>query len=363
MKITAVETILFQATWNDTFGQRPVHAAIKVRTDEGLVGNSRIAAAGVKVIEDYLAPALAGEDPRNTERLWARMARATREANVQATGIIGAVDVALWDLVGKAAGLPCWQLLGGYRDWVPAYADVPTYEGSPPAGSPEEVGEQLAACVEMGFDAVKFHILNRDPEDIVRQTRAARAAIGPGPRLMIDLFGWIDVRTAVAVCRQIEPYDLYWVEEPVLREDEPLGLALVARQTRIPVAGAENQRTIYGVRAILEGGGLTYLQTDIVGGGGYTSFRKMAALAEAYHVQLAPHGASRADLHAHLAAALPNTAILDGRAPVREAAQQPEIYAHVWQDFAVARGRVQLSSRPGLGLEFDEAFLRRHRVA
>jgi L-alanine-DL-glutamate epimerase-like enolase superfamily enzyme len=180
---------------------------------------------------------------------------------------------------------------------------------------------------------------------------------------MIDLFGWIDARTAIAICRRIEPYDLYWVEEPVLRQDEPLGLALVARQTRIPVAGAENQRTLYGVRAILEGGGLTYLQTDIVGGGGYTSFRKMAALAEAYHVLLAPHGASRADLHAPLAAALPNTAILDGRAPSAGAAPQPEIYAHVWQDFTVARGRVQLSTRPGLGLEFDEAFLRRHRVA
>src|SRR5687767_11125349 len=98
MKITAVQTVLFQARWNDTFGQRPVHAAIKVRTDEGLVGNSRTAAAGVRVIEDYLAPVLAGEDPRRTERLWERMARATREANVQATGAIGAVDVALWDL-------------------------------------------------------------------------------------------------------------------------------------------------------------------------------------------------------------------------------------------------------------------------
>ena len=105
------------------------------------------------------------------------MARVTREAGVQATGVIGAVDIALWDLVGKAAGLPCWQLLGGYRDWVPAYADVPTR-----ATSPQELGQQLAACVEMGFDAVKFHILNRDPEDIVRQTAAAREAIGPrGP--------------------------------------------------------------------------------------------------------------------------------------------------------------------------------------
>src|SRR5439155_24646664 len=127
-------------------------------------------------------------------------------------------------------------------------------------------------------------------------------------------------------------------------------------------AGAENQQSIYGVREILERGGLSYLQIDIVGAGGFTNFRKMAALAEAYHVQLAPHGASRADLHAHLAAALPNTAIVDGRAPAAASPQQPEIYNHVWQEFKVERGRVQLSNRPGLGLEFDEAFLRRYRV-
>jgi D-arabinonate dehydratase len=282
------------------------------------------------------------------------MAGVTREAAVQATGVIGAVDIALWDLVGKSANLPCWQLLGGYRDWVPAYADVPAR-----ASSPAELGEQLAASVTMGFDAVKFHILNRDPDDVVRQTAAAREAIGPDVKLMIDLFGWLDVRTAIDVCRQIERYDLFWVEEPELRDDEPLGLAVVTQHTRIPVAGAEGQRTIYGVRAILEKGGLTYLQTDIVGGGGFTNYRKIAALAEAYHVRLAPHGASLPDLHAHLAAALPHTEIIPATTPN----QPPEIYAHLWQDFRVAQGHVELSNRPGLGLEFDEAYLRRHRIA
>jgi L-alanine-DL-glutamate epimerase-like enolase superfamily enzyme len=356
MKITAVETALFEPAWDDPLAARyrRTHAAIRVRTDQDLVGNSRTSGAGAGVIADYLAPALIGEDPRNTERLWDKMAQVTREAGaVRVTGVIGAVDIALWDLVGKAAGLPCWQLLGGFRDWVPAYADVPTR-----ATSPQELGEQLAACVEMGFDAVKFHILNRDPDDIVRQTAAAREAIGPDVRLMIDLFGWIDVRTAIDICRRIERHDLFWVEEPALRHDEALGLAVVAQHTRIPVAGAEGQQSIYGVREILERGGLTYLQTDIVGAGGFTNFRKMAALAEAYHVKLAPHGASLTDLHAHLAAALPHTVIIPATTPN----QPPEIYAHVWQDFKVEHGRVQLSDRPGLGLEFDETYLQRYRV-
>jgi L-alanine-DL-glutamate epimerase-like enolase superfamily enzyme len=356
MKITAIESVLFEPSWDDPLAARyrRTHAALRVRTDEGLVGNSRTSGAGAKIIAELLEPALVGEDPRNVERLWDKMARVTREANLQAIGVIGALDIALWDLVGKSANLPCWQLLGGYRDWVPAYADVPTR-----ATSPGELGEQLAACVEMGFDAVKFHILNRDPDDIVRQTAAAREAIGPQVRLMVDLFGWIDVRTAIDICRQIERYDIFWVEEPVLRHDESLGLAVVAQHTRIPLAGAEGQHSIYGVRAILADGGLTYLQTDIVGGGGFTNFRKMAALAEAYHVMLAPHGASLTDLHAHLAAALPHTVIIPATTPN----QPPEIYSHVWQDFTVEHGRVQLSNRPGLGLEFDEAFLRRYRVS
>src|SRR5205823_8360298 len=124
----------------------------------------------------------------------------------------------------------------------------PTHEGSPRARSPEEVGEQLAAGVAMGFDTVKFHITNRDPDDIVRQTAAARKAIGPQTRLGVDLYGWIDVRTSIDICRRIEQHDVFFVEEPALRYDEPLGLAVVAQHTRIPVAGAEGQQSIYGVR-------------------------------------------------------------------------------------------------------------------
>src|SRR5207249_3590504 len=152
-------------------------AALKIRTDDGLVGISRAGGAQVPYIQDYLRPVLLGEDPRNVERLWAKMdevmiPRLGHETAIVAA--IGAVDVALWDLLGKSVSLPCWQLLGGYRDWIPAYADVPTR-----AKAPQELGEQLRACVDLGYGAVKFHILRRDPDEIVAETRAAREAIGP----------------------------------------------------------------------------------------------------------------------------------------------------------------------------------------
>ncbi|MGH2371492.1 MAG: mandelate racemase/muconate lactonizing enzyme family protein [Chloroflexota bacterium] len=356
MKITHIETMLFEPTWDDPFAQRPrrTYAAIKVHTDDGLIGISRTGAAGVRVIRDYLEPALLGEDPRNVERLWTRMFDATIKARAGTIGVIGAVDIALWDLLGKASGLPCWQLLGGYRDWVPVYCDVPTR-----AQTPQELGEQLAACVELGFDAVKFHILSTDPDHIVAETEAGRAALGPDVKLAVDLFGWIDVRTAIDIAQRIERYDIFFLEEPVLRHDQSLGLAVVARHTRIPLAGAEGASSLFEVRSILEGGGLTYLQTDVVGAGGYTPWRKIAALAEAHHVLLAPHGATLPDVNAPLVAAYRHGAIIPATTPN----QPPEIWAHLYQDFRIERGRVQLTSRPGLGLEFDEDFLRRHAVA
>src|SRR5439155_2212937 len=160
---------------------------------------SRTWGEGARYIHDYFKPVLLGEDPRNVERLWAKMDGATIPYLGQErvmVAAIGALDVALWDLLGKSAGLPCWRLLGGYRDWALAYADVPIRNETP-----EELGEQLAECVADGYRAVKFHILSRDPDHIVAETRAARAALDP--------------QTAIAVARRLEEYDVYWLEEPV----------------------------------------------------------------------------------------------------------------------------------------------------
>lgn len=266
MKITRVESILFEPTWDDPFAPRSrVFAALKIYTDDGLVGISRTGGDQAGYVRDLLAPRLIGEDPRNVERLWARMSDAMTPLLGQERAIvsaIGAVDVALWDLLGKSTGLPCWQLLGGYRDWVPAYADVPTR-----ATTPQELGDQLAACVAAGYRAVKFHILRPDPDQIVAEARAARHAIGPDVRLMVDVFRALDPRAAIAVAQRIEELDIFWLEEPVHWNDQPLGLALVGQNTRIPVAGGEGESSIHGCRDLLERGGLTYLQADILGAG------------------------------------------------------------------------------------------------
>jgi D-galactarolactone cycloisomerase len=358
MKITNVDTILFEPTWDDRFAPRHrVFAAIEVHTDEGLVGISRAYGEQVRYIRELLGPILIGEDPRNAERLWVRMYGALIPRLGQERAImsaIGSLDVALWDLRGKIAGLPCWQLLGGFRDTIPAYADVPTR-----ASTPAELGDQLASCVAAGYRAVKFHILQPDADHIVAEARAGRAAIGPDVALMVDIFRALDPRTAIAVARRLEELEIFWLEEPVHWDDQPLGLALVGQSTRIPIAGGEGESSLAGCRAILERGGLTYLQADLLGAGGYTNWLKIAGLAAAYHVQIAPHGASYPELNAPLVAALPHGVTVPATTPN----QPPEVWAHLYEDFAIADGQVRLGDRPGLGLTFDPGFLRRYRIA
>jgi L-alanine-DL-glutamate epimerase-like enolase superfamily enzyme len=269
------------------------------------------------------------------------------------TAAIGALDIALWDLLGKSTGLPCWQLLGGYRDWVPAYADIPI-RSTTPAG----LADELAACVAAGYETVKFHIVDADPDRIVAQTRAARAAIGPDVNLCVDIFRALDPWTAIEVARRIEEYNVFWLEEPVRWHDQALGLALVAQQTSIPIAGGEAESTIHGCRALLERPGMAYLQTDTIGGGGYTPMRKVAALAEAYHVKFAPHGATIPELTAPLVAAVPNGAIVPATTPHFP----PAVWADLYEDFRIKDGAIRLADAPGLGLTFDRTYLARHRV-
>src|SRR5579875_145817 len=178
MKITSIETVLFQPAWDDPFSNRHqrVFGAVTVRTDEGLEGVSRTWGGAARLLHEHLQPLLLGTDPRCPERWWQQLYESTVPFLGQEQafiGAIGALDVALWDLYGKSVGAPCWQLLGGFRRQVPAYADVPIRNDRP-----QELGEQLAERVAAGYRAVKFHILQRDPDHIVAEARAARAAIG-----------------------------------------------------------------------------------------------------------------------------------------------------------------------------------------
>lgn len=357
MKVTAVDLTVFEPEWDDPFPPRQrEYLAVEVQTDQGVTGIGRGWGRQVPVLRDLLIPELIGEDPRRPERIWQKLYGLTprhlgREPEIVAG--IGVLDIAVWDLFGKAAGVPCWRLFGGYRDTVVAYADIPIR-----GRTPELLARELADAVELGFDRVKFHIVDPDPDAIVEQALAAREAIGPSVKLMVDVFRALDPRTAIDVARRIKPLDIYWLEEPVHWHDQPLGLALVSRQTSIPVAGGETERTLFGARAILERGGVAVLQPDILNAGGYTNLRKIAALAEAHHVRFAPHGANFPELAAPLVAGVAN----GDSVPATTPGLPPEVWSRLYEDFEIAGGRIQMTDEPGLGLTFDRSFLDRYAV-
>jgi L-alanine-DL-glutamate epimerase-like enolase superfamily enzyme len=358
MKITGLQSVIFEPTWDDPYAaklQRTL-ATLTISTDEGLTGISRGTADQIRVIHDIFAPLLFGEDPRAVERLWTKLEQTTVSRLGQEPlliSAIGVVDIALWDLLGKATGQPCWRLLGGYRDSVEAYADIPIRDRTP-AG----LAQELVDCVDDGYRSVKFHIVDYDPDHIVACTEAARAAMGPEPRLMVDIFRALDPWTAIDVARRIEHLDIHWLEEPVRWHDNPRGLALVAQNTTIPVAGGEGESTIFGARAILEQAGLAYLQCDTLTIGGYTPLRKAAGIAEGFHARLAPHGATFPELSAHLVAAVPNGAMV----PATTRHFPPAIWHKVYESFDIVDGMIQLSEAPGLGLAFDSSFLAAHQI-
>ena len=358
MPITAVELTVFEPEWDDPYSPRQrQYLAVEVRTEDGMVGISRGWGRQVSVLRTLLIPRLIGMDPKRPEEIWSALYGLTpqhlgREPEIVAA--IGVLDIAVWDLFGKLSGIPCWQLFGGARDTVAAYADIPIR-----GRTPQLLAAELAAVVAAGFDRVKFHIVDPDPDSIAEQVRAARQAIGPGVELMVDVFRALDPATAALAAQRIEPYDVYWLEEPVHWHDQALGLARVASRTTIPIAGGETEQTLFGGRAILERGGVDVLQPDIINAGGYTNLRKLAAIAEAHHVRFAPHGANFPELAAPIVAGVTN----GDSVPATTPGLPPDVWSRLYENFAIQRGRIQMSDEPGLGLTFDGAFLDKYRVA
>ena len=391
MQIRDVRTISVEYTLprpvfdaNYTMASKPA-LLVEVETDTGLVGLGEAAHFGgplvstATVIEQELRPHLLGQDPRETERLWELM---HRRAYKHARGgiviaAISGVDIALWDLRGKLAGMPLWRLLGGYRRRVPAYATGGFYaEGK---GVPELADEMRAYC-RHGFRAVKLKVgrnsgIEGSPlramadrgvcevslaEDLAR-VRAVREAIGPDVRLMVDANGAWDVPTAVRMGRALEELDVYWFEEPVW-PDDLAGSAEVAAKVAIPIAGYET--CSYGTvsfRDYIAARAVHFVQPDVAWAGGLTETLKIAHLAQAANLPLAPHihgSAVAVAAAAHLLGAVRNGSMAEMVFPAHplmgDLAREPLVVD--------GAGEIDLGERPGLGIELDPDAVKRYRV-
>jgi D-arabinonate dehydratase len=313
MKITAITTDEFR--WPRT---RPIsngkhtytHAdlgIVRIETDAGItgIGLGGTGLVGQAAIQQ-LTHELIGEDPIDVERLWHKMwvPKITGRRGLT-TRAISAIDIGLWDLRAKVAGLPLYKLLGGFRDRVPTYIAGGYYEEGKGL---KELQEEMIVSVEMGARAVKMKVgAVPIPEDVAR-VKAVREAVGPDVKLMIDANCAYRAYEAVQLARRVEEFDVFWFEEPVAPDDYE-GHCKVAEASSIPVATGENEYTRYGFRDLIEHKAASILNADAKVLGGVTEFMKVAALAQAYDLDVAPHGSQ--DIHVHLVSAIANGLILE----------------------------------------------------
>jgi len=258
-----LEVVLHETVFdaNYTMKNKPA-LLVEVITDEGLVGIGEAAHFGgpmsstAHVIEQELKPYLVGEDPVNTELIWDLMHKRAYKHGRGGIVIaaISGIDIALWDIKGKIAGLPCWRLMGGYRKRVPAYATGGFYSSSK---NNDALVDEMRKYIDAGFRAVKMKVARNSTMELsplrtseecgiaevslqedIERVELVRQTIGPDIKLCVDANGAWDVATAVKMGRRLEHYDIYWLEEPVW-PDDILGSREVAKKLSIPIAGYE----------------------------------------------------------------------------------------------------------------------------
>lgn len=303
MKVTAIESLVLRVPTPKPIAlDYPEHGLVvaEIRTDEGLTGlgySLAFGGGGAEAIQVYLEtrlkPLLIGEDPLFVERLWERMYRADRGIKRQgiAAYALSALDIGLWDLVGKAAGLPLHKLWGAVRDRAEAYGS-----GGWPGYSVDELVGEAQRYAALGCRYYKMKIHHPDPRVNRERVEAVRKALGDNVRLMVDVNQKLDVLGNIRQARLLADLDLVWYEEPVLADDLA-ACAEVARAIPIPVATGENNYTRFEFRELIERGAARYLMPDVCRANGFSETLRIGHLAAAHQVAVSPHVVHELSLH------------------------------------------------------------------
>lgn len=361
MKITAIEAIPLAVPLRPLSPPSPWTAwlnkqvIVRVRTDDGVTGLGEAfpygAPLGVcSVIGEALAPVLRGEDPTRIARCVELMQRSTVNYARRGLGMfaISGVEIALWDLLGRVRQAPVHELLGGaLRLRVHAYASLMAYR------SPEDVATACRAYVEQGFGMLKLHQVD------TASVRAAREAVGPTVELMLDTNAPWTPAEALARARELEPYRLFWLEEPVWPPEDYEGLAAVRRGAPMPIASGENEATSFGFRDLIARGAADVLQPSVTKVGGIGEFRKVATLAAAANLPVVPHAFYYGP---GLAASLHLAATLGGTMPIEFPTGEHEVPL-LATPITPRDGWLDVPDGPGLGVELNEDVVRRFPYA
>jgi L-alanine-DL-glutamate epimerase-like enolase superfamily enzyme len=365
LTIRAVEAIPIRAPLGRTYQGSTysmTHRAtvlVRVLTDAGVVGE---AYAGdedaaleriVEVVRDELAPVLQGLDCLAVERCWEAGYPVTfdilRDRRIGLVALAG-VDLAVWDAIGRALAQPLWRLWGGYRERVPMIAIGGYYD------SPLGIAEELAAYRDMGMAGCKLKVGGRSPAEDAERVAAARAAAGDDFVLAIDANQGYTVAEAVDLARRVAGLSVRWFEEPCRWHNDRRGLRDVRMLGGLPVCAGQSELSVSGCRDLMEAGAIDVCNFDSSWSGGPTAWRRCAAVAHAYDVQMAHHEEPQVGLH--LIASQAHGTYAECFHPDRDpfwwnlVANRPEAVG----------GEVALPQGPGLGWELDREYIERYRL-
>lgn len=345
----------------------------EVKTDDGLVGHGIIHAGPAARVCGYVAKFgefVAGMDALAPTVVWERLFALTsprpgaiegraavpaplpRPDRTVAMAAIGGIDIALWDLKGKAAGMPVYRLLGGENRPLFTYATGGYYRDA----SNEEYGAELARLLDLGYRAVKLKTGAGSVEQEAARVATVRRVIGDGPKLMLDMNAPYDLPDCIDFAHRVEPLDIFWLEEPLHWYLQPADFARLAAATPIPLAHGERELTRFQVRDFITIGGIRYVQFDATRAGGFTEALRIAHLAEQHGAILAPHTAP--ELHGHLVLAMPRCTFGVESHGGRDT--DPLHYGLFREHPRLSDGHLTISDKPGFGLEIDWDFVAGH---
>lgn len=332
------------------------------------VGSSGVCASIVSCVENDLKPALIGQDARNISRIWEQLYNGTRDHYALSRGrkfpilgrrgltisAISGVDMALWDLKGKALNVPVVELLGGAcRDTMPAYASGGWADA-------DGIGDQLSGYVAKGFDGVKMRVgvMDNTVANSVARVLAAREALGPDIKIMADAHGTYSVPEAKQFCRGVEDSGLYWFEEPI-SPDNPAGTAEVRASTCIPIAAGESEYTCFDIRDLISHHAIDVVQPDAAIIGGISEAMRAGHLSQAWQLELAPHcwgSAFSFMAGVTVAFASPSATIIEF-----SLGGNPMLYDLINEKIEVENGMLNAPDKPGLGVTPNWDFVKEYQ--
>ncbi len=327
---------------------------VRIETDTGLVGENYVFAlnkARLPVFEamiNSLEPFLIGQNPVYVEKIWEQMWVDCNPLGQKGVtiGAISALDTALWDLIGKQAGMPLYQLFGACRDKIRVYASSGLWLSQ----SIDELTEEAHQFIDQGFRSMKLRLGKENPREDVARAKALREAVGENIEILTDANQSMTPRQAIALARQLEEFNIGWLEEPVPAQDLA-GHARILEAINIPVASGETEYTRFGMKDMLDARAVDILMPDLQRIGGLTEFRKSAALASAYNVPVSTHIFTEQSLS------------IAGSAPNCISVEHVDWFAPLYNEsMQIEDGYILMPQGPGLGFTFDNDFIERHRI-